>query len=272
MRANVDGLTPEELHATRQTWWTGEFDAFLLTAFPGGLPARVLDVGCGIGTLEGRLGARAGTAARFVGVDVDVPRLLQACRRGEEDAPSAAAFLGADGARLPFPDGTFGASTAILTLQHVPDPVRILAEMRRTTEPGGLVVAVEPDNLGQRLYLPRPDDGMDRALAAFWGRVRESRLPADIAVGPRLPGLFERAGLSAPALRGYLVVRASESETGRFLALTTERILRLASAHGVREAAETAALLEAVGTLRLPDGATIRTVATVPLFLACATV
>ncbi len=68
---------------------------------------------------------------------------------------------------LPYPDAAFDVVHAHQVLQHVGDPVRALAEMRRVTRPGGLVaardviyskVALFPESDGLRLwadvYLP----------------------------------------------------------------------------------------------------------------------
>jgi SAM-dependent methyltransferase len=54
-------------------------------------------------------------------------------------------FEVADGMALPFEDGTFDVVHAHQVLQHVPDPVGMLREMRRVCRPGGLVAARDSD-------------------------------------------------------------------------------------------------------------------------------
>ncbi|TCH96307.1 class I SAM-dependent methyltransferase [Roseococcus sp. SYP-B2431] len=50
----------------------------------------------------------------------------------------------ADGHDLPFPDGTFDLVVAVAVLEHVADPQRCVAEIRRVLAPGGHVHAVTP--------------------------------------------------------------------------------------------------------------------------------
>jgi SAM-dependent methyltransferase len=106
---------------------------------------RLLDVGCGPGTITVDL---AGLVApgEVVGIDsVDEPLV------GAREAARAAGvddhvrFEVADGMALPFDDGTFDVVHAHQVLQHVPDPVGMLREMRRVTRPGGIVAARDSD-------------------------------------------------------------------------------------------------------------------------------
>jgi SAM-dependent methyltransferase len=64
-----------------------------------------------------------------------------------EALPSAAALLGridhrsgVSSAALPFPDGAFDLVYSVAALEHVPDPARAAAEMRRVLSPGGLAI------------------------------------------------------------------------------------------------------------------------------------
>ena len=43
------------------------------------------------------------------------------------------------GEQLPFPDAYFGVALIPNVIDHVADPARVLAELRRCVEPGGLV-------------------------------------------------------------------------------------------------------------------------------------
>src|SRR5207244_1581290 len=54
-------------------------------------------------------------------------------------------FLVADVHTLDLPDDTFDVVHAHQVLQHVPDPVRALAQMRRVCRPGGIVAARDSD-------------------------------------------------------------------------------------------------------------------------------
>ncbi|HVF31589.1 MAG TPA: class I SAM-dependent methyltransferase [Acidimicrobiales bacterium] len=100
--------------------------------------ARVLDAGCGEGSLAFRLEGRAGSV---VGVDLSQPNVEAAARRGGERR-STAAFAVSDLSRLPFPDGAFDVVTCSHVIEHVPDPDAALRELRRVT--GGYAVIAMP--------------------------------------------------------------------------------------------------------------------------------
>src|SRR3712207_5036331 len=90
-------------------------------------PESVLDVGCGEGVITHRWAVRLGTR-RVVGIDLPDPGLRDEwARRG---APNLE-FRAMTAERLAFADGEFDLATAIEVLEHVPDPARTLAEMRR---------------------------------------------------------------------------------------------------------------------------------------------
>jgi len=98
---------------------------------------RVLEVGCGIGSM---LRLLVGRGRRLVGTD---PSLAALGRAGRECA--GAAFVRFDGGTLPFPDDRFDLVMAVSVLHHV-DPAarpRLTGEMARVTRDGGLVVVFE---------------------------------------------------------------------------------------------------------------------------------
>jgi SAM-dependent methyltransferase len=105
-------------------------------------PGRVLDLGCGVGHSYSALAPRA-----TVGVDVDAAALA-----GQERETVVA-----DMRELPFGDGTFASVLSVHSIEHVPDPERVLAEAARVLEPDGTAVFVTPN----RLTFARPDEIID---------------------------------------------------------------------------------------------------------------
>lgn len=97
----------------------------------------VLDVGCGTGTYLDLM--RALGWERVVGVDISVVAVATA-----REALGIEAYVG-ELSTAGFPDGTFEAVTLSHTLEHVADPVALLAEVRRVTKPGGRIAVLVPN-------------------------------------------------------------------------------------------------------------------------------
>jgi SAM-dependent methyltransferase len=102
----------------------------------------VLDVGCGVGHSYHLLAPR-----ETVGVDIE-PEAL----RGQERRT-----LVGDMRELPLPEGGFSSVLAVQSIEHVPDPDRVLSEARRVLDPGGTLMLVTPN----RLTFGRPDEIID---------------------------------------------------------------------------------------------------------------
>jgi ubiquinone/menaquinone biosynthesis C-methylase UbiE len=98
---------------------------------------RVLDIGCGIGLVDGELEAQV---RLLCGADLSRESLIHAKRR----AP-ATQFTLYDGVNLPFADSSFDAVFAVSVLHHVPRAGRrsFMAEMLRPLEARGVAIIIE---------------------------------------------------------------------------------------------------------------------------------
>ncbi|OEU96327.1 methyltransferase domain-containing protein [Streptomyces oceani] len=112
---------------------------------------RVLDVGCGPGTISADLAAAVAPGA-LTGVDASDTVLEQATELVVERGLDNARFHTADVHALDFPDDSFDVVHAHQLLQHVGDPVSALREMRRVCRPDGLVAVRESDYAGMAWY------------------------------------------------------------------------------------------------------------------------
>jgi SAM-dependent methyltransferase len=103
-----------------------------VTAFAGELAAgaRVLDAGAG----EGRYAAHF-ARHRYCGVDLAV---------GDAGWDYSKLHAVADLGALPFGDAVFDAALHIVTIEHLREPGRALAEMSRTLKPGGRLLMAAP--------------------------------------------------------------------------------------------------------------------------------
>ena len=129
--------------------------------------ARVLDVGCGPGTITADLAARV-PGGDVTGIDAAADVLAQARQEAERRGLRNVRFDTGDVYRLGFADGTFDVVHAHQVLQHLTDPVAALREMRRVCRPGGLVAARDGDYGGFFWFPGEPE--MDRVAGAVPGR------------------------------------------------------------------------------------------------------
>jgi len=124
-------------------WRTAENSAGYL--LPRLVPhARVLDVGCGPGTITADLAALV-PGGDVTGIDAAADVLGPARQEAEGRGLANVSFGTGDVYHLDFADGTFDVVHAHQVLQHLTDPVAALREMRRVCRPDGLVAARDGD-------------------------------------------------------------------------------------------------------------------------------
>lgn len=109
----------------------GDFRAIWVESVLGSTPQDVLDIGCGAGFLSQRL---AKQGHRVTGLDASAETLAVAQRF---DATQKVNYVLGDAYRLPFPDQSFETVTAMDFLEHVSDPQKVIAEVKRVLKPGG---------------------------------------------------------------------------------------------------------------------------------------
>ena len=105
---------------------------------------KILDVGCGTGSLTFEL-AKSADLAEIQAIDFSLV-FVEAARQHNTDPRIT--FSQADATALPFGDGVFDRALALLVLHFVPEAGKAVAEMRRVVRPGGVVAAVVWDHLG----------------------------------------------------------------------------------------------------------------------------
>jgi len=110
---------------------------------------RVLDVGCGTGTLAIAAMRRAGPTGEVHGIDPSA-EMIAVARGKATKAGVGAQFQTAAMEGLPFPDGHFDLVLSSLMLHHLPADVKRagFAEVRRVLKPGGRFLAVDIADFG----------------------------------------------------------------------------------------------------------------------------
>ncbi|PYI25770.1 UbiE/COQ5 methyltransferase [Aspergillus indologenus CBS 114.80] len=105
---------------------------------------RILDIGCGPGTITVDLAAHV-PQGHVTGLERAGAILPDARARAAARNLTNIAFVEGDANALAYADDTFDVVFCHQVLQHVADPVAVLAEMRRVCKPGGIVAAREAD-------------------------------------------------------------------------------------------------------------------------------
>lgn len=146
---------------------------------------RILDVGCGPGSLTADLVVHApGCEMHAIDASPD------AIERARAEHGSVADFRTGDVYALDAPDDHYDVVHAHQVLQHLDDPVAALREMRRVAKPGG-VVAVRDADYGAMTWSP------DRPGLRDWMRIYQATTAAnghDANAGRHLLGWARAAG------------------------------------------------------------------------------
>lgn len=107
---------------------------------------RVLDIGCGDGSLLARLeGANKGT--KLYGVDIS-DKILESARK---NVPGAT-FKKSSAEKLDLPDSSFDISISTEVIEHVPQWENVIQEAARVTAPGGTVLISVPVASWYRIF------------------------------------------------------------------------------------------------------------------------
>ncbi|GFE21005.1 class I SAM-dependent methyltransferase [Streptomyces nigrescens] len=176
------------------TWRTAANSAgYLLGALRPHM--RILDIGCGPGTITADLAALV-PEGQVTGLEQAPDVLEQARATADARGLTNVRFAVGDVHALDYPDGTFCVVHAHQVLQHVGDPVQALREMRRVTEPGG-IVAVRDSDYAAMTWYPE-SDGMTEWQRLYQRVARGNGGEPD--AGRRLQAWARQAGFAPDAI------------------------------------------------------------------------
>jgi SAM-dependent methyltransferase len=185
----TDAWTSDHAYEPYVGRWSRLVAPRFLQWLPDGPPSAWCDVGCGTGALAHAILATE-KPTRVLGVDRS-EEYLAAARRDTADLRFEVVVGSATA--IPAEDGEFDRTVSALLLNFVPQPDEALAEMRRTTRPGGLIGA----------YLWDYAEGM-QLIRTFWdAAIALDPTAVELDEGRRFPlcrpeplrALFGSAGL-----------------------------------------------------------------------------
>ena len=171
---------PEPQHLIMQARWLAPARARLLRRVHVARRRCILDLGSGYGSVTPELVRRGG------GTVIALERQWNALQALPDRFSGAYRTVG-DAVSLPFGEATFDLIFTQLTLLWISPLPKAIQEIERVLQPGGALVALEPDYGGMIEYPP------EIACGALWVKGLE-RAGADPLVGRKLPGLLAAQG------------------------------------------------------------------------------
>jgi SAM-dependent methyltransferase len=204
-------------------WRTVENSAaYLLPHLRPGL--RLLDVGCGPGTITADLATRLAPGT-VLGIDASA-EVIDAARRDHPDVT----FSVADVYDLGLEDASWDVVHAHQVLQHLADPVAALREMRRVVRPGGIVAARDSDYASFTWH--PADERLERWLAIYQEIARANGGEPD--AGRRLLSWARQAGFTRVDASASAWCFATATERHWWGSLWAERMTTSAIAQQAR--------------------------------------
>ena len=156
----------------------------------------ILDLQAGESALEVGVGTGLSLSlmpdgCRLTGVDFSRPMLERALPRVRHGKLRCrAALVEADGARLPFADGTFDAAIAPFVVSATPNPSALMRDMVRVCRPGGRLLVLNHFT-SRSQFLARIEQGLSPVTSSVLG------FHADFPLEP----LFESASITIDSVQ-----------------------------------------------------------------------
>ena len=206
---------------------------FLAPTVHDGLPfqrrTKLIEVGCGVGA-QTEILLRRWPDLRVTGVEINDEQLVEA-RRFLTSIPSASdrvVLAKGDATNLEYGADSFDAGFLCWVLEHVGDPARALAEVRRVLVPGSPVVCSEV--LNATFFV----DPYSKHTLRYWTALNEQQLAmgGDPFVGAKLGNLLTGAGFRdvVTEVKSFHLDNRAPAERAEFLGYWTDLLLSSAPA------------------------------------------
>lgn len=143
MKGYVHGYTERE--ATRLNAQANTLDDLLHNDSKWKDGSIILEAGCGVGA-QTKIIAPINPKSKFISIDISPESIAKA-----EDLINSleihnVTFQHADIYNLPFAENYFDHIFVCFVLEHLPNPLKALKELRRVLKPGGTIMVIEGDH------------------------------------------------------------------------------------------------------------------------------
>lgn len=159
------------------------------TKYPAG--SKVLEAGCGIGAQTVIL-SKNSPDARITSIDISEDSLGLAKEHAASEGVKNVEFRMENIFNLPFEDESFDHIFVCFVLEHLKEPVKALASLRRVLKTGGTITVIEGDH-GSCFFHPETKE----AVKAWDSLIDvQARLGGDSLIGRQVYPLIKQAGFS----------------------------------------------------------------------------
>jgi SAM-dependent methyltransferase len=148
--------------------------------------AYILDAGCGSGAMTRCFGSRYADAS-VIGVDIRDDYVSYAQGRANEDGLKNVEFRQGSVFNLPFTNASFDVVWSKYVMQWIDEPEKAVAEFRRVTKPGGVVVCCNFDGFAVTHY--PEDEALQHQILTVFPRL------VDVYIGRKTAPIFHTCGL-----------------------------------------------------------------------------
>ncbi len=153
--------------------------------------SKVLEAGCGIGAQTVIL-SKNSPQAQITSIDISEDSLNKAKERAAKEGVKNVEFRVESIFHLPFEDESFDHIFVCFVLEHLNEPVRALANLRRVLRKGGTITVIEGDH-GSCFFHPETED----AVKAWNSLVEvQARLDGNSLIGRQIYPLIKKAGFT----------------------------------------------------------------------------
>ena len=181
------------------------FEDLLVDAVSARKAQRVLDVGCGTGSVALAVARLLGPNGAAVGVDISEPMIALARKRAERETPPPR-FICADAQTHPFEPASFDMIISRFGVMFFDDPVRAFANLRRAAAPNAALHTIVWRSPADNAFMT----AAERAAAPFLPEIpkRRSDEPGQFAFADRdrVYSILEKSGWSQIDIRPLDVV------------------------------------------------------------------